>query len=378
MQMSVPADAGARRAERFRLRSILQRGVDRQAHAAGSFDGLTLRRFAGCGRIIHAKDGKAAIRVTHGDDGPNAYLTGVRTCGSVWMCSVCAAKIRARRSIEVATVAEAHCNGGGHVGMLTLTVRHRPSHTLRQLMDAQAAAWRSLQQSADWRALREVDGLIGTVRSWEITQSFQRLGNAVGSWHPHFHVLLLWDGDVIDPERAAEAVAWIERAWAQRIENRLGCRPNEHGFDYRPLEAGAAAYVAKIGHEMARNDLKGSADVFDLLAELEDGEAWVWHRVEEYAATTAGRRAIQFSRGLRERFGLDAELSDEELAAQEVDGEHVLDIGRNWLRRLMAYRRGAPPRIVELLADIEASEYAKRPRCTSAEDIQPGPLVRAG
>jgi hypothetical protein len=97
----------------------------------------------------------------------------------------------------------------------------------------------------------------------------------------------------------------------------------------------AAQYVAKlqdgrnVGREMTRGDLKagrlGSLLPFELLDYFRatgDLDALdVWH---EFEHATHGRRAIEWSRGLRARLVPDVpELRDEEIAAEEIGGVDV-------------------------------------------------------
>jgi hypothetical protein len=274
-------------------------------------------------------------------------VTGLVTCASVWSCPCCSAKIRTRRQLEVQAVAQQHAATGGTLGMMTLTVRHDAGHSLAELMDAQAGAWRSLMQSERWRSdVRPF--LVGTVRSWEVTHGFLR--SASGSWHPHFHVLMLWDADagVVDLE-------WIADAWRTRVERRLGTVTGSQGFDYRPVASDAAEYVAKIGSEMTRADLKGGAQIWQIIDAVEDGETWASRRLLEYVNATHGRRAIQMSRGLRARFGLN-DLSDEQIAELEVDGELVELMHPQRWRRLCAYNYRMAPASVYYLEGVEERE----------------------
>jgi len=60
------------------------------------------------------------IRIKDG----SAYYCGVETCGNVWLCPVCSAKIRHRRADEL-RAALAFWEAGGHAASLvTITVPH--------------------------------------------------------------------------------------------------------------------------------------------------------------------------------------------------------------------------------------------------------------
>lgn len=358
--------AAERRRERHRRRSVVRRvaasiakGAAEAGHSA-PWSTVPFRRCAGCG-VVNVDD-LVSIKVRQGDDGPTAFVSGVSTCGSVWSCAVCSATIRSRRSIEVSALAVAHSATGGTLGMLTLTVRHSADNSLSQLLQAEGDVYRSLQQDKRWRALVRPN-LVGIVRSWEITHGFFKGSN--GSWHPHFHVLLLWKAG-FSADDQAQALAWIQDTWADRIERRLGLRPNDHGCDYRAVSASAAEYVSKIGHEMSRADMKGrSAQVWQLIDAMENGERWATDKFVEYVTATKGRRAIQFSRGLRALYGID-ELTDEEIAALELEGEVVERIAPKAWRAMCEYAgwQQAP-------ASVRRLEYWERLRAVAP----PPPLL---
>jgi len=329
-----------RRRDRWRRRAIIARLGDGMAARRGSWDSVPFARTAACGRAavgdsieIRAKDG-------------SAYPVGLSTCSSVWACPCCSPKIRTRRGVELSELASAHAAAGGSLSMMTLTLRHGPDHGLKQLLDGLTGAYRELQQGPLWRALK-CRGLIGQVRSLEITHGFVASGPFAGSWHPHLHVLLLWEGEVGD-------VAWIEREWADLVDKRLGVRPGAAGFDHREIAADAAAYISKISAEVTRADLKGSTrSLWSIVDAVADGETWAIKRWSEYVSATKGLRAIQYSRGLRGRYGLGTEATDEALAAADVDGELLAVVEPRKWRRLMRAERGCVPPAVRFLEELE-------------------------
>lgn len=370
----------ARRRNRYRLRALIARMGDHRAALArrvalddDPWQAVPFRRTAGCGRILHGDD------VTVHQVAGTAYVSGVSTCGSVWLCPVCEAKIRTGRALELRELATAHAATGGTVGMITLTVRHGPEHELAELMDVEGDAWRSIQQDDRWRGLTdevaEIAGvqLVGFVRSWEVTQGFTA-DPKTGSWHPHFHVLLLWadDGDhTVD-------VDWIRQAWAQRIENRLGARPDSHGFDYRVIRAEDAEYVSKISDEITRVDLKGgSRSVWALVEHAAEGQVLSVFRWLDYCRATKGRSSVRTSRGLRARYGLDEAKTDAELAADDRDGTVIGTIAKDDWPAMMRCEWGSVPRIVAVLEHIEADE-ADNAHNVGCVDPREGPPPQPG
>lgn len=329
-----------RRSQRYQRRAVLARLGDSMADRRGGWKHVPWARTAGCGRIVTGES--VEIHVRRSAEGVTAYPVGVSTCGSVWLCPVCAAKIRTRRAVDVRTAAAMHVEAGGRLVMMTLTVRHGPQHSLASLLEVESEAWRSLQRDARWRSMRR--DLVGQIRSWEITQGLASPG---GSWHPHFHVLLfVRSGQLLLPD-----LGWIGDAWAERVERRLGARPDSHGFHVQELDASAAQYVSKVADETARADLKsGSRSVHGIVDALGDGEAWAVRAWEEYAVATKGRRAIQWSRGLRDHFGMGAEKTDAEIVLDDEQGGECVEIiePRKWWR-LVRCGYGETPPIVNVL-----------------------------
>jgi hypothetical protein len=363
----------ARRAHRYRQLAMLHRFSRHELdHVAdGDWAQLGWRRTAACGRAVVTGDGLVAIKATTTDDGTVAYTEGVLRCGSVWLCPTCSATIRTHRQMELNAAALAHSNNGGHIGMLTLTVRHSRTDTLRTLQDALSAAWKSLQQSEQWRAIRGV--LVGTIAAKEVTY-----GQANG-WHPHLHVLVLAPAGINREIFARTLNAWgrdeqvevrrrvdkttgqvvqartVRGAWAARVYPRLGTVPDHHGFDFRWISNDAASYVAKIAAETTRGEFKTNDAHHAILTGLENGEAWAVHRWREWVDTMPGRRMLVWSRGLRDQLLPDVDdLEDDEVVNQDRGGSEVGTVTREQYRSLIHADHAGTPRIVEVLAAVEA------------------------
>jgi hypothetical protein len=375
--------ANDRRRLRYLRRATVARYADRLMKDRRSWKDIGFKRQAGCGRMVCGEQAEA--RVTFGDNGPNAYLVGVSSCGSVWACAVCSAKIRTRRQMEVEQIGALHLAAGGSFAMITLTVRHTFANSLAELLDAQAFAWRTIQRDRRWMRLRKGDErgprggligkngdgpLLGTIRAKEVTQGL-RHGVDGSGWHPHDHILLLWR----DGEDHEADTAWIADRWADLIDSRLQLRPDSHGYHYLSMGAESVKYVTKIANETARGDLKaGSRQVWGIFDALADGELWACDAFVEYHAATKGKAAIQMSRGLRDHFGLAPALTDEEIVNAKEDGLLVEKISKNQLHRLMWTSYGLAPRIVDYLEGIEYRFRDGPPAAeTAASDSEPCP-----
>jgi hypothetical protein len=298
----------------------------------------TLPRIGHCGR--HRRAGQS-VSVQVRETGSS--IGGVQSCGSIWACAVCSAKIRQGRAGEIETAAGAHLTHAlepkqigpatryrrGGLTFATLTMRHQYGDDLGQLLDVLMLSWSQVQTSAAWRRAKKRYRLVGQIRSLEIT-----LGGS--GWHPHLHLLLFTSVPLHDDE-TDELGNVLFATWAEALAS-YGATCERVGFDCQPVRKAddVARYVAKVqdefgnerglGLELSRHDLKtgrraASRTPFQLLADAsrsdrdDTRDLALWR---EYERATKGRRAIEFSRGLRGRLALP-EVSDQDLADAEAD-----------------------------------------------------------
>ena len=112
-----PVNPMLRRVERFALQSVAR-------------DILPDSRTAKCLRIrAHAKD----VQVWKSKNHKTASYGGLQTCGSVWVCPVCGAKVVERRRGEIQQAMAMHRACGGEVHLLTLTAPHTRFDVLEEL-----------------------------------------------------------------------------------------------------------------------------------------------------------------------------------------------------------------------------------------------------
>lgn len=253
----------------------------------------------------------------------STYYRGLQVCGSVWCCPVCAAKITERKRRELVGALQAHRATGGGVMLLTLTVPHSREDAPFELVGALLDAFRKFGQGrTPWTGT--VPGYVGSVRALEVT-------HGVNGWHPHLHVLVFTDAGLLDAERAELAEMLFGRWAAVTKRAGLGDVHPEHGLR---LDDGSAAgsYVSKgwgFAEELTKANVKsgrreGSRSPWELLADFATGDRAAGELFRQFAGAFKGKSQLHWSRGLRARFGLDAEKSDEQLAAETVEAEDVL------------------------------------------------------
>jgi hypothetical protein len=262
------------------------------------------------------------------------FPSGVKSCGSVWVCPVCSAKIRARREIELEAACREWVDRGGQLAMLTFTLRHDQSMHLDEVLHALTLSYRKLRNRKAFRVLREFLG--GAVKALELTYG-------QNGWHPHLHVLLF-----VKPEVERELVEAIKEGlitdWRELAADSLGSVPSvARAIDllwFGSDAETAAGYVSKIAKEISLADTKSGYDPFALL----DVEGVERDRAValfiEYANVMRGRHSIDWSPGLRDLLGIGADKTDEEIAAEDDEVGEIVDCVelKEWNRLVVAGR----------------------------------------
>ena len=122
------------------------------------------------------------------DNGGVAHFAGLQSCGSIWACPVCSAKIRNVRSEEIAGAAGKWDRDGNTVLMVTLTAPHDMGMALKPLLEVIAGSFRQVIAGRPWLRVKKQVGIVGTIRAVEVT-------HGENGWHPHLHVLVFVKGD---------------------------------------------------------------------------------------------------------------------------------------------------------------------------------------
>jgi hypothetical protein len=306
--------------------------------------------------------------VEHG----TASYGGLQTCGSVWQCPVCAAKISERRRVEVLAAMTAWKAQGGTVNMLTLTCPHQRTDDLAELLAKQAKAVHTFWKDRQVKAVLIDMGNIGHIKATEATHG--RLSPYNNGWHPHYHVLM-FDGSGVDLARfdKQQMTDWqvkLYLRWANACKLAgLGEPSYQHGLK---LDDGSKAdkYISKWGleNEITKGHTKKAISgetPFDLLralqADPEDRQAAALFI--EFATVFKGKRQLRWSKGFKARFAVE-EKTDDQLTEEKDDFAQVLgqltieqwrDVlaveGRGAL--LSAAARGGWPSVAAYLVEIK-------------------------
>lgn len=250
----------------------------------------------------------------HHQDG-HSHFSGIETCGSVWVCPVCAAKITEGRRQDIDALLKAHREAGGRAFMATLTIPHHRFQRCKDLRQAVSGAWRKVKAGKPWIRAREGHGWLGDVRALEVT-------HGKNGWHPHLHILILFKPGT-PKDTAYSFGGWLFDAWAGAIE-RLGygrCTKSAFTFEIVKADEGAAEYVGKWGAalELTKAHTKQGRDggrtpwqiLGDFSGTLNSAD---FELFREYALAFKGARQLTWSRKLRKMYLSEPEKYDEEVA----------------------------------------------------------------
>ena len=278
-------------------------------------------------KCLRLRQGSKQIQVWQSKEHKTTSFAGLQTCGSVWACPVCSAKIAERRRAEIVAAMASHKASGGCMNLLTLTAPHQRTDKLADLLAMQALALKKMFADYTVRKVFSEMGVLGQIRALEVTHG--RRSDFNNGWHPHYH-LLLFSGSGVDLMRldASQMKDWAVRLymrWAACcVGAGLGMPSFAHGLK---LDDGskAAKYVAKWGleDEMTKGHTKKAINgetPFDFLRSylVDRADKQAGALFKEFAETFKGKRQLHWSPGLKKRFAI-GEVSDEELAVQMDD-----------------------------------------------------------
>jgi len=308
----------------------------------------------------------------------SAFFSKLFTCGNVWTCPVCAAKVQERRRVEIAKAIDWAYASGLQPVMVTLTFPHRTWDKVGRLLDQQATALQRLRAGKPWERFKERYGYQGLIRSLEIT-------HGANGWHPHTHELWFVHKDADADQMHLDILKRWESACSRAglldlADPRQLAAFRLHAVDVKG-NCSASDYLAKqddaknwgVDREIAKASTKAGRakglHAFGLLAKAADGDTRSARLYLAYSIAMRGRRQIYWSRGLKDRVGL-LDVTDEVLAEEKQDSADLLGqlSAEDWqtvrdagarAQVLDAAERGGWPEIETLLERLTLSEISR-------------------
>lgn len=298
--------------------------------------------------------GLSPIQVHKTSEHGKAFYTGLLSCGSVWNCPVCAAKVSERRRQELKQAMSAAKRLGWQAHFVTLTVPHGIGDDLSQIRALQQKALQRLSSGKNAiKSQLESRGISqhGYVRAYEIT-------HGQNGFHPHFHIILFTSAASSDLIHSLYAPAWRKACVSVGLPEpslKHGCTVQDGSY--------ASEYASKWGieDEMTKANQKQSkrkgVSPWGLLRAALDGDnsdyppdrAISLFRV--YSGCMTGARQLYWSNGLRAKLALSTEMTDEQLAEKITDetSRHIASITMEQWRPILKNKAEA-----NILAAIES------------------------
>lgn len=271
------------------------------------------------------------VPVMHSPENHSAHYKNLIVCARIWICSPCASKITERRRQELTFAVESTDYAALHT---IYTLRHNKSHSLKSSLDDIRQAYRGMKSGRQWYDTKQKIGWIGDIAALEVT-----FGD--NGWHPHIHVLSLLE-QLLD----YDGMEWLENRlkarWGKVLKGQGRDAEWHYGLKIKTGTTYTAEYIAKYGrlpkitgwtieHELTKQSVKlgnyEGRSPMQLLADYGDGDKAAGDLFIEYSQAFKGRHQLQWSRGLRQHLGLNAEeKTDEQLAKEDVGAAAILTI----------------------------------------------------
>lgn len=285
-----------------------------------------------CHRTVNSD----SVHIKRKVDGSGARLAGIGTCGSVWTCPVCAAKITEARRAELMEGMARAKSIGLRPFLMTLTTPHGRGQALGELLPDFQKALTSFKNSKTFKAVSAQMRRAGSVRSLEVTWGEEN------GWHPHTHDLVYVEGDLQamldwrlnadDPDSTLRA-AWFKALKKAKLASESQREDVfEHGLDIRDGTY-AAEYVAKFGREATSEGWGLSGELtkshsklgkrgqrftpFQLLQWAKTGDKRAAELFVEFADAFTGKRMLSYSPKLKSKLEV-GDIPDEVLASMET------------------------------------------------------------
>lgn len=298
-----------------------------------------------------------------------ASFTNLMQCDNVWLCPVCASRIMAKRGSEVAQGAEAWTSAGGHIIMMTNTLRHSADDNLADLLKGLKKATASFWGHRVIKRIFSDLGKVGHIKNLEATHgsngfhphnhyaifiksSMQELGEYDVSYYldddnlvcyvsPYVEKQLEKEGR-IDDIKTCSLTKFLSLFWIRCcVKNGLKRPTVENGLKIQDAD-NIKSYLTKIdsdsvglGHELTNAESKNSCDQYDLLRMYQEGDKKAGKLFQTFALAIKGERALSWSRGLKDLLGID-DIADSEI--EEDTSEDIAEITPEIWHLIVRYR----------------------------------------
>lgn len=287
------------------------------------------------------------------------YFVGLQTCGSVWTCPICANRIQEVRRQEIATAMTHFYKSGKQACMVTFTFPHTAKDTLKELLKCFAEALHDFKSGNPWTKFKNKYGFEGLIRSLEITRG----GNG---WHPHTHELLFIDKSVNEEEFKEWMInRWLKVCVKSGLVDANDIKKQkqflEHSLDFK-FNCSTSDYLAKfddksnwgIDREIAKASTKQGKK--DGMHPFELAHRGYNSLFIEYTEAIKGRAQLFWSRGLKDKVGLN-DIQDEDITEEDKEDNFIGALDKDyWSKTIKTELRA---KVLEMVEDGKKIEYIR-------------------
>lgn len=279
---------------------------------------LPTERTAQCLRTIapHAHE----VELHRNSEQNTAHFRNLLTCGRVWFCPVCSAKITERRAQELQQFCTYWTQERGTIALVTTTIQHQHGEPLTNLLSILKDARRKYTSGKPMKKIREDSLFFGSVSATEIT-------HGKNGWHPHQHELMFFEYDL--PITRAGLEDRLQTRWKSAVERAGGSTHLNIGLDYKDADTDVYSYIAKYGHPpqtdswsidrevtkaISKRAKATSKTPWQLLDDYGNGDTHAGKLFQEYAYAVKGRNQLVWSRALKAEYKDFNPMTDEQIA----------------------------------------------------------------
>lgn len=324
-------DAQTQRKDRFKALSAIRQILLSEGSKQFPLMPTKYHRSTLCKHSLTGSEVAVLLSNEHG----KAFFDGLQTCGNVWTCPVCAAKVQERRRLEIAEGMEFfYQTGNRQAVMVTFTFPHQKHMPLVELLLKQRQAFIYLRKGKQWDKFKSKNAFDGLIRSLEITYGL------LNGWHPHTHELWF----VSDKVDEVDFVDYVKEKWKRSCIKAGLLNENDSkqikAFEQYAVDVKfnckASDYLAKTDHkdnlksywgadrEIAKASSKGKKEgkgMHPFQLAIDNKQALFIEYVEAIKETAS--RQLYWSQGLKKKVGI-TDKSDEDLAEDKSDDADII------------------------------------------------------
>lgn len=282
-----------------------------------------------CGvKRLNADADMSPVGLVRGAETGKIFFNGLMKCGSVWRCPVCSYKITQHRQDEIYYMASEWLRKGFRLSFVTLTMRHKKRHLLKDSLELLLSEFQKLQRTNCYEKMQKEHGIFGFVKTCEITFGLEN------GWHPHLHLLVFHKSEDVENLHTDFVKNWCKRKNVKALQKNQRAKLVYDGL-------GISEYVTKwdMTKEMTQSNFKEGKvgqrfTPFSMLRKLAFNDFAktsseqilkdiLQYKYWEYCGATKGKHFISVSKNLKKFFkeqsGEDLKTDEEILQNEKVD-----------------------------------------------------------